>query len=161
MKLALKRVNEVLNNDLFKYYIKRLKKLEQNRKFCLHNIEHSLDVARISYIYVLENHLEYSKEVVYTVALLHDLGRVLQYEEGTEHHEGSIIIAEKILKDIKFSEDEKEDILKAIKNHRKESYDKLSNIIYKSDKLSRNCFMCKAEEECYWSKDKKNFNINI
>ena len=36
---------------------------------------------------------------------------------------------------------------------------KLEEIIYKADKLSRQCFNCKAEKECYWSKEKKNFRI--
>ena len=44
-------------------------------------------------------------------------------------------------------------------NHRKESDNKLEEIIYKADKLSRQCFNCKAEKECYWSSEKKNFKI--
>ena len=35
----------------------------------------------------------------------------------------------------------------------------LNNIIYTSDKLSRNCFSCKSEKECYWDKEKKNLKI--
>ena len=50
-------------------------------------------------------------------------------------------------------------ILNGIANHRKESDNKLEEIIYRADKLSRQCFSCKAENECYWSKDKKNFKI--
>jgi uncharacterized protein len=124
-------------------------------------MEHFLDVARIAYIKVLEDNLSCSKEVIYGIALLHDIGRVLEYEEGIPHHEGSVIIAKEILQDTSFTKEEKESILKAIEAHRKDdNLEKLAKIIYKSDKISRNCFNCKAIDECYWSDDKKNFYIN-
>ena len=52
-------------------------------------------------------------------------------------------------------------ILNAINNHRSDSDDELSILIYKSDKLSRNCFNCKAKEECYWDESKKNYSIKF
>ena len=58
-----------------------------------------------------------------------------------------------------FNEEEIEIILNGIENHRSESDNKLEEIIYKADKLSRQCFNCEAEKECYWSKEKKNFTI--
>lgn len=118
-----------------------------------------MDVSRIAYIRVLEEGLKYSKEVIYAIGLLHDIGRVLEYKEEIPHHEGSVIIAKDILKETSFTKEEKDEILKGIENHRKDSGDELSRIIYESDKLSRNCFSCKAEKDCYWSKEKKNFKI--
>lgn len=155
------RVNQILHNTKFQKYINELENLEKERQFCLHNIEHSLDVARIAYINILENKLSFSKEVVYVIALLHDLGRVLEYKQNIEHHEGSVIIAKEILEDISFSKEEKAQIITSISNHRDESTDTLSSIIYISDKISRNCFKCKMQSECYWSDDKKNFNIKL
>lgn len=155
----LDKFNEILNNSRYKSLLRELEQLEIERVFCKHSIEHFLDVGRISYIKVLEEGLKYSKEVIYAIALLHDIGRVLQYKENIPHDDGSVIIAKEILKETSFTKEEKEEILKCISNHRAQSSDELSKIIYKSDKLSRNCFNCKAEKDCYWSKDKKNFTI--
>ena len=47
----------------------------------------------------------------------------------------------------------------ALTNNGRELFLKLEEIIYKADKLSRQCFNCKAEKECYWSSEKKNFKI--
>lgn len=155
----MENVNKILNNPKYKTLLKELNELEANREFCNHTIEHFLDVARIAYITVLEKGLRYNKEVIYSIALLHDIGRVLQYNEGIDHHKGSAIIAAEILEDTKFNEEDKALIIKCIKEHRKESDDELSKIIYKSDKLSRNCFNCKAYNDCYWDENKKNKKI--
>ena len=106
----------------------------------------------------LEN-LSVSKEVIYAIGLLHDIGRVRQYEEGIHHDIASVEMSREILKETSFTEDEVNIILNGIANHRKESDNKLEEIIYKADKLSRQCFNCKAEKECYWSSEKKNFKI--
>ncbi|HEY5524025.1 MAG TPA: HD domain-containing protein [Clostridium sp.] len=155
----MERVNQILKNKNYRDYLKILEALEEEREFCKHTIEHFLDVARIAYIKVLEENLNYSKEVIYAIALLHDIGKILEYEEGIPHHRGSVEIAKEILKEIGFNEEEKASILTAIEEHREGSDKELSEIIYISDKLSRNCFNCRAESKCYWGKDKKNFNI--
>lgn len=157
----MKNVNIILNHPKYKALLEELNHLEKNRKFCTHTLEHFLDVARISYITVLEEGLNYSKEMIYSIALLHDIGRVLEYNNGVDHHEGSTIIAEELLQDTSFNREEKALIIKSIKEHRKESEDELSKIIYKSDKLSRNCFNCKAYKDCYWKEGKKNKFIRI
>ena len=108
---------------------------------------------------VLEEGLSASKEVIYAIGLLHDIGRVKQYEEGIHHDIASVEMSKEILRDTNFSKEEIDLILNGIANHRKESDNKLEEIIYKADKLSRQCFNCKAEKECYWSKEKKNFRI--
>ena len=153
------KVNEILNNKDYKVYLEELSELEKERVFCNHTIEHFLDVSRIAYIRVLEEGLKYSKEVIYAIGLLHDIGRVLEYKEEIPHHEGSVIIAKDILKETSFTKEEKNEILKGIENHRKDSVDELSRKENESDKLSRNCFSCKSEKDCYWSKEKKNFKI--
>lgn len=155
------KINEILQNDIFKLNMEKLEKLEENREFCRHGINHSLDVARIAYIMTLENGLDYSKDIIYAIALLHDIGRVMQYEKGVSHHEGSVILAEEILKDTSYDDEEISIIIEAIKNHRnKENVSEFNKLIFKSDKLSRNCFMCKSYDECYWDSNKKNNIIN-
>lgn len=152
-------VDKILNAKLYKESLEKLKKYEENREFCNHTIEHFIDVARIAYIMVLEEKINISKEVIYAIGLLHDIGRVKQYEEGIHHDIASVDMSREILKETSFKQEEVNIILNGIANHRKESDNKLEEIIYKADKLSRQCFNCKAEKECYWSLEKKNFKI--
>ncbi|MBS6185255.1 MAG: HD domain-containing protein [Clostridium celatum] len=149
----------IMNNKLYKEALKKLSEYERDREFCNHTIEHFIDVSRIAYIMVLEEGLKVSKDVIYAIGLLHDIGRVRQYEEGIHHDIASVEMSREILKETSFIEEEINTILNGIANHRKESDNKLEEIIYKADKLSRQCFNCKAEKECYWSSEKKNFKI--
>lgn len=156
----MKKVNDILNNTLYKENLEKLLKYEEKREFCRHDLKHFIDMARIAYIMVLEKGLPYAKELIYAIGLLHDIGRVNQYEEGIPHHIASVELSKEILKKIDFTEEEKNIIIKSIQNHRKEADDELSLIIYRSDKLSRECFNCKAINDCYWSDEKKNLKIN-
>ena len=152
-------IDALMNNKLYREALEKLSEYERDREFCNHTIEHFIDVSRIAYIMALEENLSVSKEVIYAIGLLHDIGRVRQYEEGIHHDIASVEMSREILKETSFTEDEVNIILNGIANHRKESDNKLEEIIYKADKLSRQCFNCKAEKECYWSSEKKNFKI--
>ena len=155
----MENVNIILNNKEYKQALEKLSEYERNREFCNHTIEHFMDVSRIAYIMILEENLNVSKEIVYAIGLLHDIGRVKQYEEGIHHDIASVEMSKEILKETSLTDEEINIILNGIANHRKESDNKLEEIIYKADKLSRQCFNCKAEKECYWSSEKKNFKI--
>ncbi|WP_370773450.1 HD domain-containing protein [Clostridium sp.] len=155
----MENVNIILNNKKYKQALKKIEEYEKDREFCNHTIEHFMDVSRIAYIMILEENLNVSKEIVYAIGLLHDIGRVKQYEEGIHHDIASVEISREILKETSFTKNEINIILNGIANHRKESDNKLEEIIYKADKLSRQCFNCKSEQECYWSNEKKNFKI--
>jgi uncharacterized protein len=158
---GLERVNKILKNPMYQEYLKLNEKYETGRKFCRHDLGHFLDVARIAYILVLENKIDVSKEVVYAAALLHDIGRWMQYSEGKAHDESSAALADDILDQSGFHDQEKEMILEAVKNHRNVSNGSVnfSSIFYRSDKLSRNCFNCSASEECNWKDEKKNLTL--
>lgn len=153
-------IDKILNDRLYKESLEKLKLYEKDREFCNHTIEHFMDVARIAYIMVLEENIEVSKEVVYAIGLLHDIGRVKQYEDGIDHDLASVEMSKIILSKTEFDEEEINIILNGIAKHRSKSDNKLEEIIYKADKLSRQCFNCKTEKECYWSKEKKNFKIS-
>ena len=155
----MENINIILNNKEYKQALEKLSEYEKNREFCNHTIEHFIDLSRIAYIMVLEEKLSVSKEVIYAIGLLHDIGRVRQYEEGIHHDIASVEMSKEILKETSFTDEEINIILNGIANHRKESDNKVEEIIYKADKLSRQCFNCKAEKECYWSSEKKNFKI--
>ena len=70
---------EIRKHPLFQEYYDKLKEAERGRKFCRHQMEHLLDVARIAYILNLEQKLGIRKEVIYAAALLHDIGKYRQY----------------------------------------------------------------------------------
>ena len=119
-----------------------------------------MDVARLAYIRALEENAPISKELIYCTALLHDIGRARQYEDGTPHDEAGAAIAGQILNELGFSMEEMEAIIAAIRGHRAQTDPTvLGKLLYTADKSSRNCFSCKAEPECYWSPAKKNMTI--
>lgn len=161
MDPQMKRVQAVWEHPLYQQNLKDLTRLEADRVFCRHTPEHFLDVARLAYIFALERKLNCSRELIYCTALLHDIGRAEQYITGTPHDEAGVRIAETILSDLDFSSEEKEAILSAIEEHRSSGKETsiLSQLIYEADKKSRNCFLCEAEPQCYWSPQKKNMTI--
>lgn len=164
---AMKRVNAILKTALYRRCYARLEELEKNRRFCRHQMPHLLDVARIAYILNMEQELGLEKEMIYAAAVLHDIGKAKQYENGTPHEQSGEKIASEILDllpgDAAFSEEEKGMILTAIRGHRKlrENAEPLEWLLYTADKASRTCFACPAERECDWSAEKKNMELKI
>ena len=156
------KVNLIIKNNIFRYNLSKIEESEKNRKYCKHNMQHFLDVARLMYIISLENNFNIPKYIIYTTALLHDIGRGEQYENGIAHNIASVLIAKKILKQCEYGDKEINEILEAIGNHRKdtENFESLSNLLYKCDKLSRDCVHCEASTGCKWPSDKRNLRIN-
>lgn len=155
----MKRFNYILNDEQYIYYLKIIKKLEKGRKFCKHNLKHFLDVARIAQLINLEENLGFEREIIYVTAILHDIGKWIQYENGTPHEIASWELAEEFLEAYNFSEEESEIIKQGILGHRNKASQGFSGLIYKADKLSRLCVSCKAKAECNWSDEKKNLEI--
>lgn len=159
----MERIRRIMEHPLYQKNQQRIEELEQNRFFCRHGIGHSLDVARILYILVLEREVCVPKDVVYAAALLHDIGRAVQYEEKRPHHEAGAELAEVILKECGYEPEEIDRITKAIASHQINSGDKeeyaFGSLLYEADKLSRNCFSCQAQSECYWENSKKNSTL--
>ena len=163
----MKKVNAILGHPLYRECYARLEELEKDRIFCRHQMTHLLDVARIAYISNMEQGLGIEKEVIYAAALLHDIGKYVQYEDGTPHEQSGEKIASEILGSLSekdaFSDEENRMILTAIRGHRRlrEDADVLEKLLYTSDKASRMCFACPAEGECDWSTEKKNMELKI
>ena len=82
------RLEAVRNHPLYRENYGLLEEAEQKREFCRHQMPHLLDVARIAYILNLERQLGIEKEVIYTAALLHDIGKFGQYRDGIPHEIG-------------------------------------------------------------------------
>lgn len=174
------RAGAVIEHPLLRERLAELEKLEADRIFCCHGIGHLLDVARLAYIFALERGYDIDKELIYATALLHDIGRSTQYKEGIPHAEAGLEPALEVLSDCGFSKAESVMALLAIASHSDESRDcrdevkallpdqdcdgeaalRLQEIIYDGDKLSRDCFRCKAEKECKWDENMKKKTIS-
>lgn len=159
--VKMKNTNTILKLDFILEKLNNLKKLEDDRIYCRHNLTHFFDVARICYILCLENNINIKKDLIYTTAILHDLGREDQILNGINHDIASFDLAKKTLEFTDFTNEEKDMILNAISNHRKkiDDYLSFSSIFYKADKLSRDCFNCNSYDTCNWSFEKKNNQI--
>lgn len=157
----MERVNRILKNEKYRYYIKTLEKIERERIFCRHGLDHCIDVARITMLLSYEENIALNKELVYAAALLHDIGRLGQ---DANHHKKSAELAAPILKLCGFSQAECGKILDAIENHGNKDIagePTFRGVFYRADKLSRSCFNCPAAALCYWSDDKKNLALKI
>lgn len=156
------RIDRILNHPLFLENLEKNNAAEANRRFCRHNMVHFLDVARIARIINLEEGMNLNLEWIYAAALLHDIGKHMQYERGIPHEEASAAIAPGILQECGFILTETDAIVAAIASHRDACIagkKNLQGLLYRADKASRACYACRAEKECNWKGDKKNLSI--
>lgn len=154
----MERIDRICRHPLWRESLEKIRVLEKDRVFCGHDMAHFMDVARIAYIEDLERRMEISKESIYAAALLHDIGRHLQYLEGIPHEQGSRKLAGVILQDCGFDQQEMDEILDAICMHRDsgtKNRNDLAGLLYRADKRSRVCFVCAVSEKCNWDKNKK------
>ena len=160
----MKRIHKIQNHPVYREQYQLLEEAEKDRIFCRHTMEHFLDVARLMYIYDLEDEAGIDKELIYAAALLHDIGRYEQIRIGTPHHIAGAKLAGKILGDCEFQQEEICKVQEAIAEHRTDHNDAdrhtLAAYLYKADKRSRNCFSCSAYAECNWPEEKKNRMID-
>lgn len=162
----MKEVEAIHKHPLFETNYSKLEQAEQERIYCRHQMIHLLDVARIAYIYNLEQGLGFRKEVIYAAAILHDIGKYEQYKHEIPHEIASADIAKRIINDLPanyFTMEERDVIIQAILEHRKwkVQISELGKLLYISDKKSRACYSCNVEKECNWSYEKKNMEIEV
>ena len=98
-------------------------------------------------------------ELIYAAALLHDIGRHIQYETGEDHALVSARMAPAILKTAvlcrkKRSRSYRRSLPTDWQRYATEK--DLNGLLYRADKLSRPCYCCKQESACNWKGDKKN-----
>ena len=148
------RLNAVVNHEVYQTYYKRICECETDRVFCCHQMNHLLDVARIAYIKNLEEGLGFDKELIYVAAVLHDIGKSFQYRQQIPHEIAGERIARRILDSLPtgftFTDEEKALICLAVRGHRRrhEHMKPIEELFYESDKRSRMCLSCMAENDC-------------
>lgn len=154
------RFNKIIKSDKYKKILERVSLVEQDRIYCLHNFEHSCDVARIMYITALEKNIPIPKEIIYTTAFLHDIGRIEQYKNSTPHEVASVEMSKEFLAD--FNTPEQDMILCAISEHRsKGKRSALGEMLSYADTKSRMCLNCKAISTCKWRADEMNMEVLV
>ncbi|NMA69191.1 MAG: HD domain-containing protein [Desulfitobacterium sp.] len=165
------RVNKILQHPAYEEYTKNNLKAEEKRIYCRHGEDHGLAVARVAYIYILENLLKnisldrneeevfedafgvaLNKELIYGAGILHDIGRWVEYETGEDHAQAGVRLAGPILQDCGFNEAEQKIILEGIQEHRLEP-SQITSILGKAlalaDDWARDCKNCSSKETCY------------
>ncbi|MGI6488211.1 MAG: HD domain-containing protein [Syntrophomonadaceae bacterium] len=165
----MKRVERLLQDPLFQDYIARNVELEHGEKFCNHDLQHAIDVARITYILVLEHQdLGYyineaglsgrlaAKETIYAAGLLHDIGKWQEYRTGVDHAAYGSRLARQLLPLAYFNENEVNVISQAIYEHRNIYKDMsfLGERLHRADNLSRACLQCEFRHDCVKFKNK-------
>lgn len=156
------RIQQILHNETYRGHLARIEECEADRVFCHHDMVHFLDVARIAIILNGKEGYDLNEELIYAMALLHDIGRWKQYETGEDHALVSSILAPEILVRCGFSEEEVKQVVSAIASHRQKEaagQKNLNGLLYRADKMSRPCFFCEQETNCNWKGDKKNKNL--
>ncbi|MDE6502273.1 MAG: HD domain-containing protein [Ruminococcus sp.] len=161
--MNLELTNKILANETYHKELEELRRLEKDRIFCGHDIQHFLDIARITMIICHEKGIDVMPDLIYSASLLHDIGRTKEYSENIPHHIAGKEIAEKILDETGCSSGIKNRILSLIVNHRNQQNEKdsLESIFYMADKKSRLCFACPSRKICNWKEEKKNMNIEV
>lgn len=165
----MRRVHLIYEHPVYQEKYRALQAAEKDRRFCKHTLEHFIDVARLMYIYALEQGLSVSKEVIYAMAFMHDIGRIDQLERGIPHEQAGAELCDIILPECGFTEKETETIKAAILRHRNavgcgsdaEHGNAVDKILYWADKRSRNCYACDMQEECNWDREKMNLEIDV
>ncbi len=153
------RIDKIINNPQYNHCLSLIKEREHDRIFCRHDFAHFLDTARIAYIIAKEKGFNYTKEIIYSAALLHDIGKWKEYDKNIPHEIASAEIAESILNDIGFCDDDIYVIKKAICLHREENATGLGALLFLADKKSRICYLCNVSSNCKWNDEKKNKNF--
>ena len=160
----MERIGRILEHSLYRENLKRNKAEELDREFCRHDMGHFLDVARIGTILSLEEGETVDRELIYAAALLHDIGKNLQYTQGISHERASAQISCVILPECGFDEKETRVIIDAILSHRNiatAGEGGLKGLLYRADKASRACFACDVEQNCNWKDDRKNLQVKV
>lgn len=163
----MKYTDRVLKHPIFEKFVKEIRQIENGRIYCHHELEHAVDVARLAWIYYLEDTLTndiQQKDLIYTCALLHDIGRVAQYETGVHHSISGVAPAMQILQDIEAPESWMKEILDVVSEHShgavSDNKKNLEYYITKADHDCRLCFSCEAKDSCKWTMDEMNHTVH-
>lgn len=143
--------------ESYRQALTALERREADRIYCKHDLDHFLDVARITLLLCQAHNIEADRDSVYLAALMHDLGR-LDRDEADHNVAGSVLAAQ-WLDAIGFPKDRQEVVLTLIEEHGwpgKKAPANLSEAFSLADSYSRACYYCPAADSCFWPPERKN-----
>lgn len=158
------RVNKLIQDADYGAYLRKIQHCEADRRFCRHDFQHMVDVARITYLLLMETGdlkllMEQhgiipqakAREIIYAAGVLHDIGRWLEYETNEDHAVAGARLATALLERTGFTAGEALLICQGIKEHRltEGTAGMLGSYLARADDLSRPCASCRAQDECY------------
>lgn len=158
------RVDWLIRDPDYCHYLEENRCREVNRRYCRHDLQHMIDVARITYMLFLEtgdlkpfmaqyelSQLTTAREIIYAAGMLHDIGRWQEYDTHEDHALIGARLAPALLHRAGFSNAEAKVICHAVKAHRQagEGAGMLGCHLSRADGLSRLCARCLAREECH------------
>ncbi len=151
----------ILRHPLYRSLMNEMQQHEQTRPFCHHGYEHALAVCRLMWIACLEDgHADLGRDVVYAAGLLHDIGRVQQYANGTDHIKAGQPDWDEILRSCGYDASERRLIVSAMESHHSvDGGGRLGALLRTADRESRLCFVCHAADACHWPDEKKNEGV--
>ena len=155
------QTKRLLQHPIYQKRLALLQELEGNRIYCGHDLSHFFAVGRIAETLSKENHLPHSNDVLWAAALLHDMGRVEQYQQGISHDKASVAFAREILLSLGWDQADMELVCEAIGSHSKRFAVKdrwesrtelrsLAEVLSFADHFSRKCYECKGADSCKW-----------
>ena len=159
-------VTRLIQHPLYKEKYDALQAYEKERLYCRHDMRHFMRVAQIADQIARENGLSFSAEEITLVALLHDIGRIMQYQNNISHAEASASFAREILLSLGYDDKKTEEIRKAIIAHsnrmdakkrfaRRGELQSLEELLSFADQFSRECFSCEVKDRCKWKTEEK------
>lgn len=159
----MERINLILQNPAYMSSLQEIAVCEKERLFCKHDLEHFLSVARMMYINSLEQNIKVEKAIIYATAILHDIGRHVEYINGTPHAIASAALAKEILLLVGgFSQEEQSRMVVAISQHNaSQAEDPLTTLLQWADHESRECIYCTVKSQCKWSEEEKNRRLEL
>lgn len=158
------RVDRLIRDPEYGQYLEENRCREVNRRYCRHDLQHMIDVARITYLLFLETgdlnsfmeqyelaQLATAREIIYATGILHDIGRWQEYDTDEDHALIGARLAPALLYRAGFSNAEVQMICRAVKAHRQagDGAGILGRHLSRADDLSRLCASCLAREDCH------------
>ena len=137
-------IDRILSDERYLKKINRLNEIEKDRIYCKHDLDHFQEVYQILSILSSRRGLDDSRNMSKTMAYFHDIGRADSYDGY--HRKSSSDFARILLGEYYYIDNN------IVEDSLRDTWAKLLRI---SDQLSRNCYICKANEICKWLEGEK------
>ena len=144
------RYEQIQLDSEYQNLLSEIEDLKKERVYYKHDLAHFMDVARIASLIWIEegSSVELNKDIIYAAALLHDIGRVIEYNEGISHDE-TVALLSKLDVDKHISVEIKLDELDLTSAESKASYAQIKEyILEKFDLKVSTLYIAQIKKKC-------------